>query len=198
MEEKKGCFESVMPLVLLAFYAFAWGEAGTDSAKATTYLVLASALATLPFFLMLFFQNIVGGKMLALVIIFIGIFIPIVNILLAILMIITMFMKMEALLRSLPFILLGIALYALLWFLAPVAYRFAYDIFKAEASAWLACVFLGGGIFWFYLKNAASLGHNASRASALALGSACYLSLFLLFLFIPGGHDSGFDGDQQT
>ncbi|MEO1046484.1 MAG: hypothetical protein AAFX04_13670 [Pseudomonadota bacterium] len=190
MEDESGCFEVLMPAILGIIYGYGWWSAAAGNDGAMAWVAILSCLVAFPFFLMQSLGAMIGGKIIALILILIGLFIPLVNILLAVLIIVTIVTKFDTLFKSLPFILAGVILYSLLW-AVPSYFTTSVPVLGTILPVLMGLA--GCAIFYAYARLCLENGHRASTASALALGSASFLLLFVVFLLLPGDQGDLFD-----
>ena len=185
-------------ILLVSIFGLASGWSAYDPISAITFLILAGFIVTAPYFFYQFVVSFLGGHMVIGCLFVIGLFIPILNILLLLYMVIAMFQKFWGMLKAMPLILTGVLYAAALLYgpayladhwLGPVA--FGHELGRAIGFGLIGLAAMG-----VVVAGARAMSFNVTLALALVVGFTAYSLVAIISFFMPGGvtiDDIGFD-----
>ena len=182
--------QRVVTALLVACYGIAWACSFTQPLRGIIFLLIMTGLITIPYFIVrMSLMVIVVTSLIAVLVVFFPLAAPF-------LLVFGILTKFYALVRKLPLILGGSALYLLL-LLMPHAVNANSFLTEIELhSAWSGTLVSGiiGTLtillmlYWFE-----KLGYNRCRAALGMLGFGWFLMLFVLTFLLPGNFDGGMD-----
>jgi len=187
-----------MTVVLVTTYGIVWCIAALPHAASTSpqsILATVSLVTTLPYFLMRSCLMFAVGALISFAMIGLGVLIPPLGAIFAAICIGLIGVKLWTVVRNVPFVLLGMALYRALDLAAKIGATISKRSLPLRVTVAFGLAILAVAVVLFVLGVCRRFSPPHFTA-AVMFGFAGYIVITLIFLIIPGfTGDMGIDGD---
>jgi hypothetical protein len=184
----------ILPVLLSAAYGLSWSWAATDPKRAVLTLALFSIVVTLPYFIKVLAEAMIGGACVTIILIILSVSFPPLGIILMFWTLLSAVVKFHGFIRKSPFMLFGYLLY-MVAFYVPHLIGHSLGGGDSENVGILAKIILaiGGAILFFAcIRVGSRFGYTDTAVASLFLGFGGYVTLFLLT--VAFATDAGGDG----